>query len=54
MAVGSDIGTFIRSETDFSPHLDTEPYRHFSIGKDAESERVELNVNKFWNIYIIL
>jgi hypothetical protein len=38
MVVGSDIGTFIRSETDFSPHLDTEPYRHFSIGKDAESE----------------
>lgn len=36
--VNSDVRTFIRNETDFRPHLDTEPYRDFSIGQDGVSE----------------
>ena len=30
--VNSDVRTFIRSETDFRPHLDTALYGDFSIG----------------------
>ena len=37
--VNSDVRTFIRNETDFRPHLDTELYRDFSIGAGGAPER---------------
>ena len=46
--VNSDVRTFIRSETDFRPHLDTELYRDFSIGSGHAAPQAGLGFGRSW------